>query len=182
MSLHKLQREFILMFVSDGEYDLMTTCSAVGVLPSEALGWFRSDEFQGAIRKYEGAQMAAMGYGPLRVIRDTLAIAHSDIGDIQAIGGDLSTLPRHVRVAIRKVKFKAATTMGGEVVTYPAEIEMHSKEWALKQAAEWFTVQDAPEVKKAAATDAEDGPKRIAGLIVRPPLSKDERDLEDLLS
>ena len=184
MTLTALQREFILVFVSDGEYDLLTTCNAVGVRPSEALAWFRDDKFQAAKRRYEGAQLAAMGYGPLRVVRDTLAIAHSDIRQVQAVNGDLSSLSPDVARAIKKVEFKGAyDEKSGQFVTYPSKVEMHDKSWALKQAAEWYGVAEAPEVKKATETGAEDdsGPRRISGLIVRPPLTQEERDLEDML-
>lgn len=183
MTLTTLQREFILVFVSDGAYDLLSSCNAVGVLPSEAIRWFQNDEFQAAKRRYEGAQLAAMGYGPLRVVRDVLAIAHSDIRDIQAIDGDPSSLPPDVARAIKKIEFKTAQRLDGELFTYPSKVEMHDKAWALKQAAEWYGVGEAPEVKKATETGAEDegGQRRITGLIVRPPLTKDERELEDML-
>lgn len=189
MNLLPIQRRFIALFVSDGTYDLMTTCAASGVLPSKAMEWFRDDGFQAAIRRYEGAQLAAMGYGPLRVIRDTLAIAHSDITQALPLGPDgeftvrdLSALPRDVRVTVKKVKMGVAIGTDGRAVVYPKEVEMHDKTWALKQASEWFDVSEAPEVKKAQAVKGEDGPRRISGLVVRPPLTKEEKDVEDLLS
>lgn len=180
MSLTKLQRQFLVLFVQDGEYDLLTTCQATGILPSLAMEWFATDAFQAQLRRYEGAQLAAMGYGPLRVMRDTLAIAHSDITQIQAVEGDITQLPRHVKIAIKKIKFGVVTTIDGKAMTYPKEVEMHDKAWALKQAADWYQIGETPEVQKARATSADDGPKRITGLIVRPPLTQAEKDAEDL--
>jgi hypothetical protein len=183
MSLTAKQREFLVLFVSDGMYDLMTTCSASGVLPSEAHRWFADDAFQAAKRKYEAAQLSAMGYGPLRTMRDIHDIAHSDISEVQAVGGDLSSLPRRVRNAIKKVKFKTAVGVDGVPIVYPCEVEMHDKSWALKQLAEWYDVANTPEVAKTKETEGDDnGPKRIAGLVVRPPLTSEERDIEDILS
>lgn len=180
MSVTPLQREFLIIFVTDGEYNLLSTCQAVGLLPSQVLPWFSDDQFLSQLRKTDGAHLAAMGYGPLRVVRDVLDIAHSDIGEIQGVGS-IADLPRRVRTAIKKAKFK--TVVINEVpVPYVAEIEMHDKAWALKQAAEWYDVANAPEVQKQASTGAKDGPARIAGIIVRPPLTKEEKDMEDLLS
>lgn len=180
MSLTTRQRQFLAIFVSDGEYNLLATCRDAGVLPHEAMEWFQNDAFQVALRKYDGAQLAAMGYGPLRVVRDVLDIAHSDIGEIQAVT-TLAELPRRVRTAIKKAKFKSMV-IDDKLITYPSEIEMHDKAWALKQAAEWFDVANSPEVQKHASTAKSDGPARIAGLIVRPPLTDDEKDMEDLIS
>lgn len=185
MTLTDQQREFLLVFLSDGEFNLMTSCNAIGVLPSKAMMWFKDDEFQAAKRSYEAAQLSALGYGPLRTMRDTLAIAHSDIRDVQAIDGDISSLPPDVARAIKKIEFKTAfNEKTQQLVTYPSKVEMHDKTWALKQAADWFKVDDSPEVKRAAQSGAEhddSGPKRISGLVVRPPLTKEERDIEDLL-
>ena len=183
MALTKLQREFLKVLVSDGEFDILATCNIVGCLPSEVKGWHLDDAFLAARRRYENAQLTLLGYGPLRAVRDTLAIAHSDIRQVQAIDGDLNSLPRDVAVAIKKIEFKHAEDKNGNIYTYPAKVEMHDKAWALKQAAEWFDVGEAPEVKKASETGAEDdsGPRRITGLVVRPPLTKEDRELEDML-
>lgn len=180
MSLTPRQRHFLAIFVSDGEYNMLSTCRDAGVLPNEALSWFQDDAFLVALRKYDGAQLAAMGYGPLRVIRDVLDIAHSDIGEIQGTAS-ISELPRRVRTAIKKAKFKAMV-IDEQLVSYVSEVEMHDKAWALKQAAEWFDVANTPEVQKHGSTAKNDGPARIAGLIVRPPLTDEEKDIEDLLS
>ncbi len=185
MALTDQQREFLVVFLSDGEFDLLTSCKAMGILPSKATAWFKDEEFQAAKRKYEAAQLSALGYGPLRTMRDTLAIAHSDIRDVQAINGDISSLPPDVAKAIKKIEFKTTfNEKTQQFVTYPSKVEMHDKTWALKQVAEWFKVDESPEVKQAAQSGTEDddsGPKRISGLVVRPPLTKEERDVEDLL-
>lgn len=175
------QRQFLYMFVLDGEYDLVKTCQALGMLPSATRGWFRDQAFQAELRRAQHAKMMSMGYGASLVMEDTLAIAHSDISSVQAIEGDLSTLPRHVRIAIKKVKFKASTDLQGRVTIYPAEVEMHEKSWALKQAGDWFGVKESPEAKAAQATTNDDGPKRITGLVVRPPLTYEDKELEDIL-
>ena len=175
-----IQREFIAFFVSDGEGNLMQTCAAIGIVPSLALPWFGDEGFQRELRRYEGAQLAATGYGPLRVIRDTLDIAHSDISEVLSYAADLQNAPRRVRIAVKKIKMGVAW-VNEKPVPYAKEIEMVGKEWALKQAAEWYNVSEAPEVKAAQATDANDGPKRISGLVVRPPLTKEEKEIEDLL-
>lgn len=175
------QRRFLTLFVTDGEFNLMTTCQATGIVPSIAIVWFRDDAFQKALRQYEHAQLLAMGYGPLRVMRDTLDIAHSDISEVMAYAANLHEAPRRIRVAVKKVKMGVAV-VDGRAVPYCKEIEMVGKEWALKQAAEWYNVGEAPEVKAAQATvTTDDGPKRITGLVVRPPLTKDEKEIEDML-
>jgi hypothetical protein len=176
------QRQFLYLFVLDGEYDLVKTAASMGLRPTEARGWFKDQVFQAELRRAQHAKMLSMGYGSSLVMEDTLAIAHSDISAVQAIEGDLSTLPRHVRVAIKKVKFKVATDIGsGKAVVYPAEVEMHEKSWALRQAAEWFAVKESPEAKNAQATQDDSGPKRITGLVVRPPLTYEDKEIEDLL-
>ena len=154
----------------------------MGLRPTEARLWFKITEFQAELRRCQHAKMLSMGYGSSLVMEDTLAIAHSHISTVQAVDGDLSTLPRHVRVAIKKVKFKVAADIGtGKAVVYPAEVEMHDKSWALRQAAEWFAVKESPEAKQAQATQDDNGPKRITGLVVRPPLTYEDKELEDLL-
>lgn len=175
------QRKFIHLFVIDGEFDWVGTCRTLGFVPSQVMPWFRDDAFQAELRKYQGGVMAMMGYGPLLAMQDTLAIAHSDISQAAAYSHDLASAPRHVRVAVREVEMGVAI-VDGKAVPYAKKIKMHDKAWALKQAADWYSVGEAPEVKKAQATTADDGPKRIAGLIVRPPLTQDEKDIEDMLS
>lgn len=181
MTLTRLQTEFIALFVMDGEYSLHSTCASLGVRPSEAHLWFRDKGFQKALRTYEHAQLRAMGYGPLRAVREMLALAHSNIGDVQAIEGDLMSLPWHVRAAIKKIEFSIAQRLDGTLYTYPKKIEMHDKFGPLKQVAEWAGVGEAPEVKEVHETGDDSGPRRITGLTVRPPLTSDDRDVEDLL-
>jgi hypothetical protein len=182
MMLSTSQRSFLAIFVTDGEFNLMSTCQAVGILPSEALAWFRDDEFQSGLRRYEHAQLQAMGYGPLRVMRDTLDIAHSDVTEALQYASEIERAPRRVRIAIKKIKLHAIPMPDGSLQTYVKEIEMVGKEWALKQAAEWFNVAETPEVKKASQTNADDGPKRITGMVIRPPITSEEKQIEDMLS
>lgn len=183
MKLSPEQRQFISLFVMDGEYDLQKSCLPLGVRPSEAYAWFRDPFFQQQLRAAEGVMLLAMGYGPMRVMRDTLAIAHSDISQVDAfVEGGIASAPRHVRVAIKSVKYGVAIGADGKAVPYVKELQMHDKAWALKQAGEWYSVAESPEAKAAQATKAEDGPKRISGLVVRPPLTDEEKEMEDLLS
>jgi hypothetical protein len=179
--LSNSQKRFIGLFVLDGERDFVKTCAQLGIRPSEARGWFAEDGFKRKLRDAEWSVMLASGYGPMATMNDTLAIAHSDISQVACVGGDLSQLPRNVRIAIKKVRFGVAVTPDGKAVTYPKEVEMHPKEWALKQAAEWFGVAETPEAKQSQATTGEDGPKRISGLIVRPPLTREDKEIEDIL-
>lgn len=182
MTLSVDQKRFIHLFVLDGEYNLLTTCHAVGVLPSVAMTWFRQQEFQAAVRAAEGIILQTMGIGPLRVIRELMAIGFSNIVDV-TLGeeGGLGHLPRHISAAVKSIKNGCAVGPDGKPYVYAKEIVLHDKAGALKQLAEMFNVKESPEVKAAQATQGDDGPKRITGLVVRPPLTREEKEIEDLL-
>jgi hypothetical protein len=182
MTLLHEQRRFIAVFVMRMDYDLEATCRFTGVRPSEARDWMTQEKFRGEVRRVEQHLLAALGFTPMRVLHDIASIAHSDIAQVQTLDGGIDHLPRHVRVGIKKIRYKTAVKMGGDLFTYPAEVEMHDKAWALKHLGEWFNLAEAPEVKAAQATTGDEGPKRISGLVVRPPLNHEEKDLEDLLS
>lgn len=173
------QRTFILCFVVDGEYDLGRTCTQLGFRPSKVHAWFRDKGFQAALKQTQAAKLQAMGYGALLAMEDTLGIAHSDISQVSA-GADegLSALPRHVRIAIKTVEYAIGFKANGDHFTYPKKIVMHDKSWALLKAAEWFQVA---EVVRNGGIQADDGVKRAAGLVVRPPITKEDSEAEELL-
>lgn len=190
MPLTSDQKRFAVIFAGDGEYNLRAASADVGIPPSTALKWFQDDEFKAEVRRVEYAMLAAAGYGPMMAYRDTLALAHSDITEVfpsddsgRLVVRDLASLPRRVRIAIKKIKTGVAIDGNGEVMVYPKEIEMYGKEGALRQIVELYELEKAPEVLATRAIgEADDtGPRRIAGLIVRPPLTHQEKQEEDLL-
>lgn len=172
------QKRFVIYFVTDGEYDLSATCAATGVRASTAMQWFRQPAFQTAVKQAQSAKLTVRGYGALMTMEDTLAIAHSDISQVQHGDDGLRALPRHIRVAIKTVEFGVGIRADGSEFIYPKKVVMHDKAWALQQAAEWFTVA---ETVKNGGIAADDSAKRVAGLVVRPPITKDEADGEELL-
>lgn len=176
------QKRFIHLFVLDGEYNLIQTCCPLGLRPSVAMTWFREQAFQTALRKAEGVVLATMGLGPLRIIREMMALATSNIVDVTLDDdGGMTHLPRHITAAVKSVKNGAMLRPSGELVVYPKEIVMHDKAGPQKYLADMLAVSEAPEVKATQATTGEDGPKRITGLVVRPPLTREDKDIEDLL-
>lgn len=173
------QKTFILLFLFDGERNADTTCAELGVRPSTARAWFKDAEFQKAMREAEAYKLRIMGYSAMFVMEDTLAIAHSDIGKVQlADGQGLADLPRHVRIGIKSVKFKSAVDVEGKVTTYISEVTMRDNAWALQKAAEWF---DVASLVKNGGIKSENEAKPLAGLIVRPPISREEAEAEELL-
>lgn len=173
------QRRFVLLFITDGERDLFRTCSQLAIRPSVAQTWFRDPGFQKLMKQAQAARLAYMGYDALFVMEDILSIAHSDISKVQVAQGEgLDSIPRHVRVAIKTVEFAIGIRADGSDFIYPKKIVMHDKAWALQKAAEWHNVA---EMVRNGGVQAEDGPKRIAGLVVRPPITKDEAEGEELL-
>jgi hypothetical protein len=173
------QRRFILLFITDGERDLFRTCSQLAIRPSVAQSWFREQGFQKTLKQAQAMKLATMGYDALFVMEDILAIAHSDIAKVQVVQGEgLDSIPRHVRVAVKTVEFGIGVKADGEVFTYPKKIVMHDKAWALQKVAEWH---DVAAMVRNGGVQPDDGPKRLAGLVVRPPITKDEADGEELL-
>lgn len=173
------QRRFILLFITDCERDLFRTCSQLAIRPSVAQSWFRDQGFQKVMKQAQAMRLATMGYDALFVMEDILSIAHSDIAKVQVAQGEgLDSIPRHVRIAIKTVEFGLGVKADGETFIYPKKIVMHDKAWALQQAAEWHNVA---EMVRNGGVQPDDGPKRLAGLVVRPPITKDEAEGEELL-
>lgn len=173
------QKTFILLFIFDAERNADHACTELGIRPSVARSWFKDTNFQKAMRDAEAFKLRIMGYSAAFVMEDTLAIAHSDIGKVQlAEGQSLEDLPRRVRIGIKSVKFKSAIDAQGKVVTYISEVTMRDNAWALAKAAEWFEVE---KIVKNGGVMSEDDKKPIAGLIVRPPISREEAEAEELL-
>lgn len=169
MALTSIQRDFIVLFIED--FDFKVTCNTLGIRQQEALRWLNDIEFQRARDAAHMAKLRILGYGPLLVIEDTLAIAHSDITKI--IGMDdgeitmqkLSELPRRHRVAIKSIECGVAfNPETGKPTVYPKKITMHDKSPKLVEAAEWFEAAEHEAVKARVAVS--DGPKRISGLMI----------------
>lgn len=126
-----------------------------------------------------------LGYGPMLALEDMHAIAHSDITKIITdVDGKitveaLSELPRNQRIAIKSVKCGVGLDKDGQPFIYPKEIVMHDKMAALSKVAEWHNVAEHEAVK--GAQTAADGPKRITGMVVRPPVTIDVAEGEKLL-
>jgi hypothetical protein len=187
--LSDTQKRFILMFVEDGDFNFGVTCNRLGIRQSEAMRWFNDSEFQDAKEKAHQMLLRRMGYGQLLAMQDTLAVAHSDITQILGITDDgmkiqdLEALPRRLRVAIKSIECGVAFTVDAKgepkTVVYPKKITMHDKLAALAKVSEWFDVAGSEAAKGKAAS--EDGPKRISGLVVRPPITEDEAEGEKLL-
>lgn len=173
------QARFLMYFVLDGEYDLHITCNALGIRISHANAWFRDPKFQAELKKYNRAKLTRMGYGDLRTLEDVLAIAHSDISQVKVDADGLEGLPRRVRIAIKSVAFGVIVQPDGSSITYPKKVTMHDKAWALQRAAEWFKVEDAV---KNGGVNEDDSAKRVAGLVVRPPLTPEQAAEPDLLA
>lgn len=172
------QKRFILLFIFDGERDADRTCTELGIRPSTARSWFRDAEFQKSMREAEAYKLRVMGYGGLFALEDTMAIAHSDISQVQATEEGLGALPRHVRIAIKSVEFALGVRSNGDTFVYPKKVTMHDKAWALQKAAEWFEVA---KLVQAGGIKSQDEAKPIAGLIVRPPITREEAEAEELL-
>jgi hypothetical protein len=172
------QRRFLVLFVMDGEYNLQRTCNELGIRPSVATAWFRDPAFQKTLKQAQSGKLAALGYGALLTLEDTLAIAHSDISQVEVAEDGLQALPRHVRVAIKTVEFGVIVSPDGNSRVYPKKVTMHDKAWALQKAGEWFQVAD--QIKNG-GVQTDDGAKRIGGLVVRPPITPEQAEAEELL-
>lgn len=190
MMISEKQQLFILAFLYDANLDFNQACVTVGVLPSVARLWFASDAFLKAKETAHKQKLALLGYGPLLAIEDTLAIAHSDITRIQQMDADgrivlrdLADLPRRDRIAIDYIEYGVAFRKDGDGLDqpyiYPKKIKMKDKAWAMQRVAEWYDVANHEFFRTS--TNIDEGPKRIAGLVVRPPLTIDEWEGEKLL-
>lgn len=184
MALTYDQTTFIRSFVGDGAYSFYEACSDCGCAPSTVLKWFANAEFMTALRTAERQALQVEGFGPMRVVRELMAIAFSDVTEVRTTDGRLDELPRRVRASIRKVEFKTdQNIVTGELVPYVKKVEMYDKVPALRLLAEWYRIAESPEVKATQQVKEDDsGPRRITGLVVRPPLSIEEKEIEDLLS
>ena len=148
MALTYDQTTFIKRFVSDGAYDFMEACAECGVPPSRVLRWMDDGEFLAAIRTFERQCLLIDGFGPMRVVRELMAIAFSDVTEVRTTDGRLDELPRRVRAAIRKVEFKTDQNLiTGELTPYVRKVEMYDKTSALKLLADWYKIAESPEVK-----------------------------------
>lgn len=184
--ISRTQQLFILCFIGDGDYDFNASCTSLGIRPSEAAPWFGDKDFHKSLKQAQMAKLARLGYGPMLVIEDTLGIAHSDITKIMDHDDSgltvqaLNELPRAQRVAIKSVEFGVAMPLDGTPYVYPKKITMHDKMAALAKAAEWYQVDQHEGVKEGEIIKDE-GPKRISGLVVRPPVSQDVAEGEKML-
>jgi hypothetical protein len=184
MALTPDQTQFIKRFVSEGAYDFMEACAYCGVAPSTVLRWMQDSAFLAAVRAFERNCLLIDGFGPMRVVRELMAIAFSDVTEVRTQDGMLDHLPRRVRAAIRKVEFKTdQNIVTGELKPYVRKVELYDKTQALKLLADWYAIADSPEVKATKVIkDDENAPRRITGLVVRPPLTVEDEELERMLS
>lgn len=184
MALTYDQKTFIRVFVGDGSYNFYEACAECGLPPSKVLKWFDSAEFLAALRAVERQSLQVEGFGPMRVVRELMAIAFSDVTEVRTTNGNLDQLPRRVRASLKKVEFKTdQNIVTGELVPYIKKVEMYDKTPALRLLAEWYRIAESPEVKATQqVTEDDNAPRRITGLVVRPPLSIEEKEIEDLLS
>jgi hypothetical protein len=178
-ALTDLQTRFLMVFVLDGEFDLHKTCRLVGATPRIAHGWFSDPDFQAMKNKIHRQKLAAMGFGPLRVLEDMHFLAHSDISQVTVTDDSgLEGLPRHARVAIKSAEFAIAWDDKGNAKPYLKKVTMHDKTGPLKELAEMYNL---PDLVRNGGSAAQDVARRAGGLVVRPPITEEDVSAEEML-
>lgn len=180
MALTAFQNNFIWVFCTQGDFDVVESARIMGLPASEAMRWFFDPEFQKALGQAQRLRFTLLAVSPYRTLSELAAVAYSNISDLVRVDESgrfvvraFDDVPDRVLTAVKSVKLKR-TTKGGEqnpVFDDVIEIVMHDKIRALTELAQLQHVSELPDVTPKVASDA---PRAVAGLLVTPPRPKDE--------
>lgn len=176
MSLTAMQNNFIWLFVTDCDFDVVRTAQQMAILPTEAMRWFLDPGFQKALGKAQRMRFTLLGIHPYRTLTELSAIAYSNINDIVSIDEagryivkSFDDIAPRALLAVKSIKLKRTTKGGREEPVFEdvVEIVLHDKVKALIELARMQGVEDLDEIK--ANAQADQGPRKVAGLLVTPP-------------
>lgn len=180
MALSPIQNNFIWLFCTQGDFDVVESARQMGVPVSEAMRWFLDVDFQKALGQAQRLRFQLLGVNPYRTLAELAALAYSNITDIVRIDESgrycvrsFDEIPERALAAVQSIKLRRTSTGNREEPVFEdvIEIKMHDKRGALATLAELQQVGSVADIQHTAATE---GPRRVAGLLVTPPRPKDE--------
>jgi hypothetical protein len=174
MALTPVQNNFLWLFVTAGNFDLVETSRQLGILTTDAMRWFLDPEFNKGLGQAQRLRFTLLGVNPYRTVAELSAIAYSNITDLVRIDEagsfcvrPFNEVPERVLLAVQSVKLKRTSngSRDNPVFEDVIEIKMHDKCKALTALAE---IQGVKSLELGVAS-TDTGPRRVAGLMVTPP-------------